>query len=206
MQFLSMSTGALVACIVVPCVVVLAIIIYFIWYVTTKNGLISLRNDMEESYSAMDVHMKKRYDLIPNLVETCKGYAKFEQETLTGITQARNVAMSAAPQDKAAAESALNSQLHTLFNVVHEKYPDLKANTQFNNLTRQLESCEHEIANARKYYNAKVKILNNKIEKFPSSSVARRMGLERKPYFEIDDITERNAPKVSFDDAPRARL
>ncbi len=206
MQYLSLSTGALVACIAVPSVVVLAVIIYFVWYFTTKNSLISLRNDMEESYSAMDVHMKKRYDLIPNLVETCKGYAKFEQETLTGITQARNVAMSASPKDKAAAESALDSQLRTLFNVVHERYPELKADRQFNNLTSTLESCEHEISNARKYYNAKVKILNNKIEKFPSSSVARRMGLERSPYFEIEDVSERNAPKVSFDDAPRARL
>ncbi|MDE7464587.1 MAG: LemA family protein [Clostridiales bacterium] len=206
MQFLSLSTGAIVGISVGVGAVVLLLIIYFIWYVTTKNGLISLRNDMEESYSAMDVHMKKRYDLIPNLVETCKGYAKFEQSTLTGITQARNVAIAASPENKAAAESALNSQLHTLFNVVHEKYPELKANTQFTNLTRQLENCEHEIANSRKYYNAKVKILNNKIEKFPSSSVARKMGLERKPYFEIEDISERNAPRVSFDDAPRARL
>ncbi len=206
MQYLSMSTGALVACIVIPSVVVLAVIIYFVWYFKTKNSLISLRNDMEESYSAMDVHMKKRYDLIPNLVETCKGYAKFEQGTLTGITQARSLAMSAAPQDKAAAESALNSQLRTLFNVVHERYPELKADRQFGNLSNQLEACEHEISNARKYYNAKVKILNNKIEKFPSSAVARKMGLERKPFFEIEDISERNAPKVSFDDAPRARL
>ncbi len=205
MEFLSMSPGLIAVCVIVP-VVVLAIVIYFIWYITTKNGLISLRNDMEESYSAMDVHMKKRYDLIPNLVETCKGYAKYEGETLTKIAEARNIAMSASPDGKAAAESALTSQLRTLLNAVNEKYPELKANSQFNNLTSQLESCEHEIANARKYYNAKVKILNNKIEKFPSSSVARKMGLERKPYFEIEDAYERNAPKVSFDDAPRTRL
>lgn len=204
MQYLSLSTGALVG-IIAGSIVVFLIIVYAIWRVVTGNSLISLRNDVEESYSAMDVHMKKRYDLIPNLVETCKGYAKFEQETLTGITQARNVAMSASPKDKAAAEAELNSQLRTLFNVVHEKYPDLKANTQFNNLSRQLEACEHEISNSRKYYNAKVKILNNKIEKFPSSHVARKMGLERRPYFEIDDM-QRNAPQVSFNDAPRARL
>ncbi|MCH5162924.1 MAG: LemA family protein [Clostridiales bacterium] len=204
MQFLSLETGVVIA-IVAGGVLLVAAIIYFIWYVTTKNGLISLRNDMEEAYSAMDVHMKKRYDLIPNLVETCKGYAKFEQDTLVGITRARNAAMAASPQDKAAAESAFNSELHTLLNVVHERYPDLKASTQFNNLSRQLENCEHEISNARKYYNAKVKILNNKVEKFPSSSVARKMGLERKPYFEIAEV-ERNAPQVSFDDSPRVRL
>ncbi len=205
MQFLSMSTGALVACIVVP-VVVFLIAVYAIWYIKTKNGLISLRNDMEESYSAMDVHMKKRYDLIPNLVEVCKGYAKFESETLTKITEARNLAMSASPEGKAAAESALTSQLHTLLNAVNEKYPELKADRQFGNLADQLEACEHEIANARKYYNAKVKILNNKIEKFPSSVVANKMRLERKPFFEIEDVQERVAPKISFDDTPRTRL
>ena len=204
MRYLSLGTGAIIG-IVAGSVVLFAIIVYFIWYITTKNGLISLRNDMEEAYSAMDVHMKKRYDLIPNLVETCKGYAKFEQDTLVGITQARNAAIAASPKDKAAAESALNSELRTLLNVVQERYPDLKASTQFNNLSKQLENCEHEIGNARKYYNAKVKILNNKIEKFPSSHVARRMGLERKPYFEIADA-ERNAPQVSFDDSPKVRL
>lgn len=205
MQFLSLSQGALIG-IIVAAVVVVLIVVYAIWYITTKNGFISLRNDMEESYSAMDVHMKKRYDLIPNLVEVCKGYAKFEGETLTKITQARNIAMAAAPADKAAAESALTSQLRTLLNAVNENYPDLKANQQFNNLTSQLEACEHEIANSRKYYNAKVKILNNKIEKFPSSIVANKMRLERRPYFEIEDAAERQAPKISFDDTPKTRL
>lgn len=198
MAFLSLSTGALVG-IIVAAVAAVLIVIYAIWYISTKNGLISLRNDMEESYSAMDVHMKKRYDLIPNLVEVCKGYAKFESDTLIQITEARRVAMAAAsPEEKAMAESALTSQLRTLLTAVNESYPELKANQQFNTLTSQLESCEHEIANARKYYNAKVKILNNKIEKFPSSIVAGKMHLERKPYFEIEDVSERNAPKVKF--------
>lgn len=205
MQFLSMSNGMLAVAIAVPAVVVL-ILIYAIWYITTKNSLISLRNDMEESYSAMDVHMKKRYDLIPNLVETCKGYAKFESDTLARVTEARKVAIAAGSADKAAAERELSSSLKMLFNVVQERYPDLKASSQFNNLSAQLEQLEHEIAQSRKYYNAKVKILNNKIEKFPSRSVARKMRLERVSYFEIEDATERNAPRVSFDDAPRTRL
>lgn len=205
MQLLSMSGGMLAVAIIVPVVVVL-ILIYAIWYITTKNSLISLRNDMEESYSAMDVHMKKRYDLIPNLVETCKGYAKFESDTLARVTEARKVAIAASSADKAAAERELSSSLKMLFNVVQERYPDLKASSQFNNLSAQLEQLEHEIAQSRKYYNAKVKILNNKIEKFPSSSVARKMRLERVPYFEIEDASERNAPRVSFDDAPRTRL
>ena len=205
MQLLSMSNGMLAVVIVVP-VVVFLIIVYAIWYITTKNGLISLRNDMEEAYSAMDVHMKKRYDLIPNLVETCKGYAKFESDTLARVTEARKVAIAASSADKAAAERELSSSLKMLFNVVQERYPDLKASTQFNNLSSQLEQLEHEIAQSRKYYNAKVKILNNKIEKFPSSIVANKMHLERKSYFEIEDASERIAPRVSFDDAPRTRL
>lgn len=196
MQFLSMPTGLLVVAIVVPIVVVL-IVIFAVWYISTKNKLIGVRNDVEESYSAMDVHMKKRYDLIPNLVETCKGYAKFESETFMAITQARSIAISAAPQDKAAAESALTSSLHTFMNAVRENYPELKANVQFNNLASQLEILEDEIARSRKYYNAKIKIFNNLIEKFPSSYVASRMHLERVPYFEITEV-ERVAPKVSF--------
>ena len=194
MQFLSMSNGLIIG-LAIAGVVVFVAIIYAIWYITTKNSLISLRNDMEESYSAMDVHMKKRYDLIPNLVETCKGYAKFESDTLARVTEARKVAIAAGSADKAAAERELSSS-KMLFNVVQERYPDLKASSQFNNLSAQLEQLEHEIAQSRKYYNAKVKILNNKIEKFPSSSVARKMRLERVSYFEIEDATERNAPRT----------
>lgn len=205
MSLLCMSPGLLAVAIIVPVVVVL-IAIYAIWYITTKNSLISLQNDMEESFSAMDVHMKKRYDLIPNLVEICKGYSKFESDTLIRITEARNIAMAAKGNDRMAAESALTSQLHTLLNAVNEKYPELKSDRQFSNLAGQLEQCEHEIANSRKYYNAKVKILNNKILKFPSSVVANKMRLEKLPYFEIEDASERNAPKISFDDAPKYRL
>ncbi len=205
MQFLSLS-GGMIALIVILAVVVLAVVIYAFWYISTKNKLISLRNDMEESYSAMDVHMKKRYDLIPNLVETCKGYTKHESETLTRVTQARSLAIAAAPSEKAAAEKELSSSLRTLLNAVQENYPELKADSQFNNLSDQLEQIEHEIANSRKYYNAKVKIINNKIEQFPSSIVANRMKLERYSFFEIEDESERNAVKVSFDDAPKTRL
>ena len=137
-----MSNGLIAVCVVVP-IVALALI-YFIWYFVTKNGLISLVNDVDESFSAMDIHMKKRYDLIPNLVETCKGYTK---------------------HDKPEAEKELTSSLRVLFNKVHEAYPELKANGQFNNLSSQLEQAEHEIAQSRKYYNAKIKLLNNRIQK-----------------------------------------
>ena len=204
MSFLSLSGGAIAGIAIGAAALVLILVLW--WYFATKNGLISVRNDAEEAFSAMDVHMKKRYDLIPNLVETCKGYAKHESETLARVTQARNYAMSATPDKRAEAERELASSLKVLMTRVQESYPQLKADTQFNGLSRQLEQIEHEIAQSRKYYNAKIKLLNNKIEKFPSSIVAGRMGLERRSYFELDDISERNAPRVSFDDAPKTRL
>lgn len=198
MQFLSsLGTGAILG--IVGGVVGFLIVLIIIWYVCTRNGFVTLRNDVEESYSAMDVHMKKRYDLIPNLVATCKGYAKHESETFTRVTQARNQAMGASLAEKAKAEKALSSSLHTLLNMVHEQYPELKADKQFNSLSAQLEKIEEEIARSRKYYNAKVKAFNVKLEKFPSSIVANQMRLEKKPYFEIEDAAERVAPKVSFE-------
>ena len=204
MQFLSLSGGAIGG--IVGGAVGLLVVICIIWYITTHNSLISLKNDVEEAFSAMDVHMKKRYDLVPNLVATCKGYAKHESEAFTRVTAARNAAMAArssgAPAsgvDRISAERELSSSLRTLLNFVHEQYPQLKADSQFNNLSRQLEQIEEEIARSRKYYNAKIKIFNNKVEKFPSSIVAGRMKLERKPSFEIEDAAERVAPKVSFD-------
>lgn len=197
MEFLSLSGGAIAG--IVAAVVAVLFLLFVIWYFTTKNGLISLRNDMEESFSTMDVHMKKRYDLIPNLVETCKGYAKHESETLARVTAARNHAITAVnPEDRAEAEKELASSLKVLMTRVQEAYPDLKADRQFNNLSSQLEQLEHEIAQSRKWYNAKVKLLNNKIEKFPSSFVANKMKLTKVPYFELDDVSERKAPKVSF--------
>ncbi len=207
MQFLSLSGGAIGG--IVGGAVGLIVVIIVIWYIATHNSLIALKNDVEESFSAMDVHMKKRYDLIPNLVETCKGYAKHESETFTRVTAARNAAMAArsgggssAPAsgvDRISAERELTSSLRTLLNFVQEQYPQLKADSQFNNLSRQLAQIEEEIARSRKYYNAKIKIFNNKIEQFPSSIVANKMKLERRPFFEIEDAAERVAPKVKFD-------
>lgn len=205
MMFLSLS-GLVIGIIVLAVVLVLGII-FGVWYVTTKNSLIGVRNDTDEAFSTMDVSMKKRYDLIPNLVETCKGYAKHESETLARVTQARNNAIAAAtPDARIAAERELNSSLSTLMNVVKESYPELRADAQFNNLSRQLAALEDEISRSRKFYNAKVKIFNNKIEMFPSSIVANGMRLERRQFFEIEDASERNAPRVSFDDTPRVRL
>lgn len=207
MQFLSaLGTGPIIG--IVAGAIGLIIVIIAIWYIATHNSLIGLKNDVEESFSAMDVQMKKRYDLIPNLVETCKGYAKHESETFTRVTEARNAAIAArsggssaaaSGVDRISAERELTSSLRTLLNFVQEQYPQLKADSQFNNLSRQLAQIEEEIARSRKYYNAKIKIFNNKIEQFPSSIVANKMKLERRPYFEIEDEAERVAPKVKFD-------
>lgn len=197
MQFLSMSGGLIAVCVIVPIVVI--VLLFAIWYIATRNKLVALVNDVDESYSAMDVHLKKRHDLIGNLVETCKGYSKFEKDTLVQVTEARKLAIAASPDQKAQAESQLASSLRTLLNAVNESYPELKANGQFNNLSAQLESLEHEIANSRKFYNAKIKLYNNKVAQFPSSIVARGMHLERRSFFELDDVSERAVPKVSFD-------
>ena len=205
MQLLSLS-GAVIGGIVGG-VVGLLVVIIVVWYITTHNSLIGLKNDAEESFSAMDVQLKKRYDLIPNLVEVCKGYAKHESETFIRVTEARNAAMGlmssggkkASSADRIAAERELSSSLQTLLNFVKESYPQLKADAQFNSLSNKLSQIEEEIARSRNYYNAKIKILNNKIERFPSSIVARKMQLERRAYFELDNVQERVAPKVSFD-------
>jgi len=157
-----------------------------------------LKNNVEESFSAMDVSMKKRYDLVPNLVETVKGYAKHENKTLEAVIAARNSAMNATTaQEKAKADNMLTGTLKTLF-AVAESYPDLKANTNFMDLQNQLKLLEVEIANSRRYYNACVKSLNNKIELFPSNIIARWFKFEKKSMFEVDSPEERKNVKVEF--------
>lgn len=168
------------------------------WVISVYNALIRLRNNADEGYSTMDVYMKKRYDLIPNLVETVKGYAKHEKETLTGVIQARSAAMnSKTPEEKLANETALTRSLGKLMRL-HEAYPELKADKGFMSLQSSLSSLEVEIANSRKYYNGTVKMLNNKIEIFPSNIIARRFKFEKKFLFEIVNQEERVSPKVQF--------
>ncbi len=179
--------------------VALLIIILFIVYICLKNGLVRTVNRTEESWSTIDVYLKKRYDLIPNLVNTVKGYAAHEQDTLTKVIEARNTAaLAATPEEKIAAEKALSSELKTLMNFTVERYPDLKANVNFLELSAQLKNIEGDLANARKYYNANVREYNNAIMVFPSSIVAGRMRLAKKPYFELDSEAERAAVKVEF--------
>lgn len=189
--------GWLIALIIVG-VVLFLIIAVVGWYISCYNSLVRLRNNAEEGYSTMDVYMKKRYDLIPNLVETVKGYAKQEKETLEGVMKARYSCMSANdPEEKAKSENMLTGTLKTLFSIT-ENYPDLKSNANFISLQNNLQNLEAEIASARKYYNGCVKLLNIKIDAFPSNIVARKHNFEKKVLFEITNAEEKNAPKVQF--------
>ena len=175
---------------------VIAIIV--IWIIISYNGFVKLKNAIEEAFSTMDVYLKKRYDLIPNLVETVKGYAKHEKETLESVIQARNIAAGAKNiEEKLAGENMLSGTLKSLF-AVAESYPDLKANTNFMDLQNQLKVLEDEIASSRKYYNAVVKTYNTKREIFPSVIIASIFRFEKKPLFEVSSEQERENVKVQF--------
>ena len=179
-------------------VIVAIIVLLILWFVSMYNGFVKANNNCEEAYSTMDVYMKKRYDLIPNLVETVKGYAKHEAETLQNVVAARNAAASAGSVgEKIEAENALSGTLRQLF-AVAEAYPDLKANQNFLDLQEQLKSIEEDIANSRKYYNGVVRNFNDKVMMFPSSIVAGMFHFEKQPMFEVADAAERENVKVSF--------
>ncbi len=193
----ALSNGAIAG--IVIGAVALVIIILLIVYICIKNSLVRTVNRTEESWSTIDVYLKKRYDLIPNLVNIVKGYAAHEQDTLTKVIEARNTAaLAATPEEKIAAEKALSSELKTLMFFTGERYPELKAHANFLDLSAQLKNVESDLASARKYYNANVREYNNAIMVFPSSIVAGRMKLSKKPYFELDSEAERVAPKVEF--------
>ena len=187
--------------IVVAIVVVILAIALIAWWIGTRNDFVRLKNKVEEAWATIDVFLKKRYDLIPNLVETVKGYAKYESETLKEVVAARNVAMSAkTPTEKVNAENGLTNSLRTFFSAVSESYPDLKANTNFLDLQGQLKSIEGELESSRRYYNGVVKSFNTKLEIFPASIVGSHMGEEykKRPYFELDSAEERKNVKVQF--------
>lgn len=192
----SPSTGVIVGIAVGGGIVLIAILLV-IWYICLRNGLLRLRNTAEEGWATIDVQLKKRYDLLPNLVETVKGYAKHESETLEAVIRARNAAMTATGDAKIAAENALSGTLKSLF-ALTEAYPELKANSNFLDLQNQLKRIEDEIAAARRYYNGTVRELNTKIDVFPSSFAAKRLGLSKRAYFELDSAAERTAPSVKF--------
>jgi LemA protein len=180
----------------------LIIIIVFIFIIIgIYNGLVTLRNRVKNSWSQIDVQLKRRHDLIPNLVETAKGYMKHENETFVAVTEARSKAMNAgndgSVKDIGAAEADLSGSLAKLLLTV-ENYPELKANQNFLALQEELTSTENKIAFSRQAYNDDVMMLNNKVEMFPSSIIAGMFNFEKADFFEIEDQAEKQAPKVSF--------
>ena len=171
--------------------VIIALII--IWAIASYNSLVKLRNKGDEAESAIDAHLKERADLIPNLVETVKGYASHEAETLENAISARN---RASGKDRASAENEISGVLVHLF-AVAESYPDLKANQNFLDLQRQLSRIEEELRNARKYFNAIVREYNDKIMVFPSSLIASAFHFTKRDYYEVDD-EDRKRVEVRF--------
>ena len=176
-------------------IIVLAVLA--LWAIGAFNKFVKLRNIVEEAFSTMDVYMKKRFDLIPNLVETVKGYASHEKGTFESVTKARTAIQEASTvEDRMEAENMLTGTLRTLF-AVAEAYPELKANENFMDLQGQLQTVEVDIANSRKYYNATVKEYNTKTEMFPSNIIANIFGFKRKPMFEVEEAERQNV-KVEF--------
>lgn len=188
-----MGTGKIALLIIVAAAVVL-----IGWVISAYNGFIRLRNMVEEAFSTMDVYLKKRYDLIPNLVETVKGYAQHEASTFEKVVQARSMAANATTvEEKIQGENMLTGALKSLF-ALAEAYPELKANVNFLDLQTQLQKVEEDIANSRKYYNAVVKEYNTKLEIFPNSIIAGIFRFMRKPMFEVSEAAERERVDVKF--------
>ncbi len=175
----------------------LVLIIAF-YLVSLYNSLVRLKNGAKNAWSQIDVQLKRRYDLIPNIVETAKGYMKHERETLEAITLARSSAMGAEGiANKSKAENALSGAIGKFFLLV-ENYPELKANANFISVQEELSSTENRIAFARQNYNDQVLFFNNKIQMFPSNMIANIFRYTKQEYFELDDETQKEAPKVDF--------
>ncbi len=168
-------------------ILIVLVLLLALYGISVYNRYVRLRNQAEEAESAIDAHLKQRYDLVPNLVETVKGYAKHEEETLRKVVEARNMAMNATSMvDKNEANNAFSSTLKSLF-ALSEAYPDLKANQGFLDLQAQLQKIEEQLLGARKYYNAIIKQLNTICEVFPSSIIASMAHFSKKPYLEIEE-------------------
>lgn len=175
---------------------ILAVLIF--WFVSIYNGLVRLRNYVDNAWGQIDVQLKRRHDLIPNLLETVKGYMGHERETLEAITNARASAMKASgPAEAGQAETALSGALRGLM-VNVERYPDLKASTNFLSLQEELSSTENKISFARQAYNDSVTRYNTKIQSIPANLVAGPAGFSTRELFELTDEAERAVPKVSF--------
>ncbi len=172
--------------------------VFVLWAIVAYNGFIRLATRAKEAWSDIEVQMKRRYDLIPNLVNTVKGYASHEQGTFEKVTEARTKAMSAqSVKDHAEAENMLSSTLKSIF-ALSENYPDLKANQNFLELQRELSDTENKIQASRRFYNANVRDLNIKIETFPSNLIAKVFGFSVLEFFELEEAEAREPVKVQF--------
>ena len=178
--------------------IIVVLVALVAWAVKAYNALVQSRNQVENAWSQIDVQLKRRHDLIPNLIETVKGYMTHERDTLENITKARSAAVDASSiADKSKAESELSGALGK-FNLVVENYPDLKANQNFLALQEELTSTENKISFSRQAYNDQVLFYNNKIEMFPSNILAGMFNFIKEEFFEIEVEAERDVPKVKF--------
>jgi LemA protein len=179
-------------------IIAVVVIILILWFVGLYNGLVKLRNNVKNSFADIDVQMKMRFDLVENLVNTVKGYASHEKETLTTLTDARTKFMHAhSPNGKLEADNMLSGALKSLF-AVSENYPDLKANQNFIQLQSELANIEQSIAAARRYYNSSINEYNTMTEAFPSSIIAGAFGFGPEQSYKIEDEAEKAVPKVEF--------
>lgn len=180
-------------------IVIAVVVVLIIWFIGAYNGFIRLRNREKEAESDIDVQTKRRYDLIPNLVETVKGYMAQERGVLESVTKARTQAMSTGGTalDKAGAENMLSGALKTLF-AVAESYPDLKSNQNFLELQRELSDTENKIMAARRFYNSVVQELNTKVESFPSNIMANMFSFKQEKFFEVTSPAEKEPVKIKF--------
>ncbi len=184
----------------IPLYIVLAIVLFIvIWVVATYNTLVRLRQHVRESWSGIDTELRRRYDLIPNLVETVKGYAAHEREVLVAVTEARNRAVDStgSPESQARDENAFVGSLRQLF-AVAENYPNLKASENFLQLQKELANTEDRIQAARRFYNANVRDINTRVEVFPSNLIAGIFHFGKEEFFEIEDAGVRLPPKVNL--------
>lgn len=179
--------------------IVLGLVVLFgLWLWAAYNGLVRLKNQTDEAWSDIDVQLKRRYDLIPNLVETVKGYATHEREAFENVTKARSAAMGATtPEARGQAENMLSGALKSIF-ALAEAYPDLKANQNFAKLQDELSDTENKIQAARRFYNGNVRDLNTRIQQFPTNMFAKSLGFSSREFFQVENAAEKQPVKVQF--------
>ncbi len=174
------------------------VVVFLLWLWMAYNGLVRLKNQTDEAWSDIDVQLKRRYDLIPNLVETVKGYATHERQAFENVTRARSAAMGASsPQAKGEAENMLSGALKSIF-ALAEAYPDLKANQNFAKLQDELADTENKIQAARRFYNGNVRDLNTRTQSFPTNMFAKSLGFGQREFFAVENDAEKAPVKVQF--------